>query len=378
MKKYYFSLVVIFLILMESGSYLTLYLIKQDRPYKVYTFPSHMTADIYENIRKRSHPQLGWVAASKDGKPIPRVAESQIYSSPVCVATYGDSFTWGASVENDQSWTNVLSKLLDCQVQNWGVQGYGTGQILKFYEMYGDKVPKVVIFGIWPNDILRGLNHWRYLYSSIPSDAYVFKPRYIVEAGKLKFIPTPVLDFIALQACAAAFKKCLEHEEFLPGKPLGPVDFSVPYTFKLFSLLRSVRFTAVIKRVELWELLLAKDSQAYELTKRLLLRFKELATARKQTPVLLIFPTRRSLTTFRDKGKLATKPFADMARDLGIELVDINAPVLNLVGNDICILFEDELACDGHLSVRGNEYVARILKNRIEDYLVGLNKRHSG
>jgi hypothetical protein len=67
-----------------------------------------------------------------------------------------------------------------------------------------------------------------------------------------------------------------------------------------------------------------------------------------------------------------------MARDLGIELVDINAPVLNLVGNDICILFEDEVACDGHLSVRGNEYVARILKSRIEDYLVSLNKRHSG
>ena len=47
---------------------------------------------------------------------------------------YGDSFTYGAEIDNDEDiWTNLISKKLNLIINNRGVGGYGSDQsFLKF------------------------------------------------------------------------------------------------------------------------------------------------------------------------------------------------------------------------------------------------------
>ncbi len=111
------------------------------------------------------------------------------------IATFGDSFTFGDEVDDDETWQYFLSNILHANVANYGVGGYGTDQaFLRFREKLDEGLsPKLTIFVIYELDFKRVLNRFRPFYYKNTGLKLGFKPRADVDHfGKLQFLESPL------------------------------------------------------------------------------------------------------------------------------------------------------------------------------------------
>jgi len=103
------------------------------------------------------------------------------------VAVFGCSQTFGAEVEDTETYSTRLQDLLaDTVVLNFGVHGYGTDQMLLRYERDGVPFrPDVVVVGFAYYHVQRNLDDFRFFA----------KPRFVAVEGALRLtgvpIPTP-------------------------------------------------------------------------------------------------------------------------------------------------------------------------------------------
>jgi hypothetical protein len=77
-------------------------------------------------------PEIGW-DSYRNGK---RIGPEYLTS---CGGAFGDSFTHGDEVNSDETWPFRLSQLLGCEVENFGVGGYGQDQAYLKYQKYRSK-----------------------------------------------------------------------------------------------------------------------------------------------------------------------------------------------------------------------------------------------
>lgn len=110
------------------------------------------------------------------------------------IALIGDSFTFGEEVRYKEAWGYQLEQMLgnEFQILNFGVGGYGLGQMLLRYENdVRDRRPHVVIFGFISADLLRTLRVYPFI--ARPNWNMPFsKPRFILRDGELVNVnPTP-------------------------------------------------------------------------------------------------------------------------------------------------------------------------------------------
>ena len=96
----------------------------------------------------------------------------------------GDSFTFGDEVSDDETYSYYLQTMLPhTEVINMGVHGYGHDQMLLLFKEEGVKYhPDIVVLGFLGLDMSRNLLQFRDFA----------KPRFVLEAGKLKLTGTPV------------------------------------------------------------------------------------------------------------------------------------------------------------------------------------------
>lgn len=94
------------------------------------------------------------------------------------ILTFGDSFTRGDSVEDDESYPAQLSRLLGRRVVNHGVGGYGPVQAaLKFQRRAGDyPTARTVVLGITDENLFRMLTSYRPVYQWHTSGMFAFQP----------------------------------------------------------------------------------------------------------------------------------------------------------------------------------------------------------
>lgn len=71
------------------------------------------------------------------------------------VVALGDSLTYGYGADKAAAYPNVLAKLSGWQVQNFGVNGDTSADILKRLPKALEGSPSLVLFGIGGNDVLR-------------------------------------------------------------------------------------------------------------------------------------------------------------------------------------------------------------------------------
>ena len=125
------------------------------------------------------------------------------------IALFGDSFTAGDSVSDDETWGHQLEMKLNqagirAEVLNFGVGGYGMDQaFLRWQHMGRDYSPDIVIFGFQAENINRNVNIFtRLLY---PYPGILSKPRYILDSQKLKLLNSPAIPPEQLLAVYESF-----------------------------------------------------------------------------------------------------------------------------------------------------------------------------
>jgi hypothetical protein len=146
------------------------------------------------------HPTRGWAlrpglsrVEAFDNKTLSsnsrglRGSSEHAYEKPLGtlrILTFGDSFTFGDGVSDDETWTYFLEKLLPgSEVINFGIHGYGHDQMLLYLREEGMKYhPDIVILGFVSRDMERNMLSFR---------DYA-KPRFVLDGGRLVLTNTPL------------------------------------------------------------------------------------------------------------------------------------------------------------------------------------------
>ena len=77
---------------------------------------------------------------------------------PVWGAAFGDSFTFGAGVDQAKSWVGQLTELTRREIINFGTPGQGPHQYTRIFRKYGAPLlPKFVFYGLFTNDLKDGV-----------------------------------------------------------------------------------------------------------------------------------------------------------------------------------------------------------------------------
>ena len=113
------------------------------------------------------------------------------------LALFGDSFTAGDDVSDDEVWGQQLEIMLNeagirAEVLNFGVGAYGMDQAFLRWQEHGRHfAPDIVIFGLQPENLARNLNVFRQLMHG--SGPPFSKPRFLFAGGRLQLINSPTL-----------------------------------------------------------------------------------------------------------------------------------------------------------------------------------------
>lgn len=331
-------------------------------------------SESYESYRSRLHPELGWPSPQsasqrpdyfdKDGSRIcpafPNPDRHKTY-----VSLYGDSYTEGFGVSHEDTWGNVLARLIGVRVANYGISGYGSDQAYLRYHHNSQDQAAIVILSHFTQNIARNVNQLRNFLA--PSRQCQMKPRFILtDGGHLELIAIPELsreDYLNLEENPG---KYLHHDFFRPGGQAGMRTVSFPY---LLSLMRA--FGTIAKYLvnpaywrDLYEP--GHPSRALPVTVALFSKFQREARSRGQKAVVFILPSRGDMTLHHTRKTIYYHTLITELQKCDVEAVDIGEKFAErLRPEEACTLFSPE--SDYHYSIQGNKLLGEIVAGYLRE-----------
>lgn len=314
----------------------------------------------------RRNPLLGWGppvdAAGRVQRLEPRPDPAFRGDAAPCVSAYGDSFTYGSQVADDETYPHDLAARLGCAAANYGAGGYGPDQMLLLWRAQRalDRSP-VVIVGHASEDILRSISQLEALLYPGPDVAFSFKPRFeLTGDGALAPIGLPVEDGAALRAFARDPNRVLRHDEFAR-RPRRRFPFAIALARWL---LTDFHVRARIARAPRYAAFYRADhpSHALELTTAILATFAREARADGRRAFVLLIPEAADLDAYRADGRWIDQPLADALTSAGVRVIHAGPRLAARPGFDRCALF---IGCAGHLTAAGNAAIADIVHDAV-------------
>lgn len=330
-------------------------------------YQPHPDAKFAEYLSRR-HPVLGW-PAGETFTPRRAPESERRADKPVLVSLYGESFTFGSEVSDDEAWGNLLAARLDARVDNFGVGGYGTDQAFLRFRLNTNDAARVVVLGIVTENLMRNVNQFRDLIYA--SGGLGFKPRFTLNATNgLELVPLPSLSAADFPAFARDPGRFLTQEFFTPagGRGVGAAGF--PFTL---SLARSTHHFSIGPRLrgEPWYadfFQAGHPSRALPLTVAIVRELERLCRERGRTPLILLLPTGRDLQYFRQHGRWIHAPLAEALAQDG-HVLDVAVAFSRSVAPE---RFESlYVAPSRHMNAAGNALLADLVAERISQLTTG-------
>lgn len=142
------------------------------------------------------------------------------------IAVFGDSFTAGDDVSDDEVWGYLLERALNqagirAEVLNFGVGAFGMGQAYLRWQRLGKNfAPDIVLFGLQPENLKRNVNVFRQLlHRSGPAFS---KPRFALIDDELQLLNVPALPP----------EQLMDVFENFSNHPLAPYEFYYQSRFR--------------------------------------------------------------------------------------------------------------------------------------------------
>lgn len=383
MKKglFWFFLLLFLYLFLEVASFLGLQLLKQFRNIDYQPSPTYSLSEKHRSILKQmmegkdSHvafsPTLGWALKKGYQSEMNRInaagfrSDREYSATPpdgkIRIATFGDSFTYGDEVANEDAWQEQMMKgKSDLEALNFGVGAYGLDQAFLRYRQDGIGYrPHMVMIGFMSENIARNVNVFRPFY--FPNTASpLTKPRFKIEKDTLTLLENPVQELGRYEDLLSS------PETFLP--LIGNEDywFRTKYKRGRFDILPSVRLYKVVRYELFTERLIKKGvyndgSEAFRVTVKIFDSFVKKVLQERSLPVILLFPTKGDVMIHRGSEKKMYAPLVDYLKER-------NYPYLDLMDafqgqgryNKV-----DDLFLTYHYSPLGNRLVATHLLGRL-------------
>ena len=274
------------------------------------------------------HPVLGWsirpngrnhestanaagIRAGHEYTPEPLAGITRI-------STFGDSFTHGDEVQNQDTWQAAMERLNpQMEVLNFGVPGYGLDQAYLRYNI--DGVPfrsNIVFIGYMIDNIERTVNTYRPFYAE-DSEIPLTKPRFILKDGQLTLIdnPLPRLEDYRnlIDRDPAVFKKISRYDFYYNKKYFrGPFD-----------LLPSVRLFKVGRRQYKEFINERMKREAFRINEEIFRKFHDLVRQEGGRPIIIIFPTQWDIYRQRDHQPIRYQNILTMMQENHFEYIDL-------------------------------------------------------
>ncbi|MEO1795398.1 MAG: SGNH/GDSL hydrolase family protein [Pseudomonadota bacterium] len=372
-------IVAIFALCLEVFSFAILAVVPQ---FQSLTFRTpDVTPAQYEAYLAERDPELGWpskawLAANTDERGArTSPANAALGDARPCVSVYGDSFAFGDEVEDDGTWANYLAENLGCRVESYGVGGYGTDQALLRFERHVDEgrdLGEVTILTLYPDNLNRNVNQWRYLLSGEPLS---FKPAfYVTESDEVVLAPLFDGEYDAAMAAMDAPATALPAELYAPGAPglRRSVRASFPYTLALtriaVTLGQSIRSFETdgnpnhINYPVYFDSAEGPSEAKRRVAVHIIERFARLCEEGGRRCALVLLPD-PELVYLRDRvGNHGLNTWLGPAAS-GLTYLDATDVFGDL--SDICAHLTNAADCKGHYSPAGNARVAEFLREEL-------------
>jgi hypothetical protein len=333
----------------------------------------------YEGYLSRRDTLLGWPSPGVYGSGEYDAAGARV--SPVfpnpdkqraCISLYGDSFVWGFEVNAEHAWGNVLARMVDCRVANYGVSGYGTDQAYLRFQNNSRDSARIAILGIMPENIGRNLSQFKDIIG--PKEFYSLKPRFLLdESGDLRLIPLPKISVEDYADFVNRPELFLEHDYFTPGGPSRVGHFHFPHSLAVARVFGHLVVHKVIRGNHLVDIVYEDfyredhPSRALPLMVGIVEAFKDECVARRRVPLVVIFPNHSSIATYQRKKEWEYRNLLEKLADKGIEVLNFGEAIGEYLGDrDPEELFKPL----GHYNEEVNRMVAESVFDRLESKLL--------
>ena len=315
-------------------------------------------------------PDIGWVntyQANSGGMRDDCDYELNPPQDTTRIAAFGDSFTYSSDVELCDSWSKQLSELnFAFEVLNYGCGAYGMDQAYLRYLKSGKEYnPKIVFIGFMSENIGRHVNVFRLFYSRIYQYNIFTKPRFKIENGELVLLknPLPTLQ---------DYENFLENDtEVLASLGANDYYYKIGYHKQTIDFLPSVRFAKIFryrlnKRVFNpifnWDGIYNVNSEAYQVTIKIMDAFYKKVLENGAMPVIIIFPDTGDQARSRGKKECRYSPLLNHLQKKEYYSIDLlNA----LVPHESRYSVDDLVVQWGHFSPVGNEIIANYMNDQL-------------
>ncbi len=307
--------------------------------------------------RPGTHETVGSGAESWSLSIDARGARREPFSGPGgLVSAYGDSFTFGHDLGDDQTWPHFLSERLQSRVDNWAQSAWGPDQaVLRLRRNLPAERTAVVVLAVMSENIARLLNCYRPFLTGEHSMRMAFKPMLTrADDGGLAWLPNPMAraDVPADWSEALARATASDHWYVVNRERLRP---HFPYLLALPAALAWVARHPV--RPNLYD-----DPEAVARMDYVVDELRGLAARHDFTPVVLFIPEPSDLRRFahgsapRYQGYVA----ALRERSAGSTLV-----VLDLLDHPFEPARFNRRPFKDHPSPYGQQVIARVVQEAI-------------
>ncbi|MCG3199410.1 MAG: SGNH/GDSL hydrolase family protein [Candidatus Omnitrophica bacterium] len=279
-------------------------------------------------------PELGWIPlpnSSRPGATVNRLGQRGSEVVPVertdrspRVLLVGDSYTFGAQVNDEETYSSLLAKryLPEGEVINLGISGYGPDQAILFYEREGVKYkPDIVVLGFFVHGISRCAAGFK----------YYAKPRFELVGEEVQpsgaRIPSPT--------------------ELLAEYRAGSRKIAPRYPYLAEEFLDLFR-KATTRKID-------ETSSVWKITEGMLDRFRERAEAEGTHPFLLIIPYSEILEEKESRSTVVAGLLVNKARASGLACLDLGPIFREKAPREKGPLY------NGHWTARGHEIAAEAL-----------------
>ena len=267
------------------------------------------------------------------------------------VATYGDSFTHGDEVNDDETWQCALERRFQRRVTNYGVPGYGADQALLKIKRHWQqgKIAPITIFCVYEDDLRRALNRYRPFLAPDTHGTLGFKPSFRRSNDTVVLLPNPLHSEVSTVKEVKTLAISLIPTDYW-ARDAARVFPEFPYSMQLLAtVLRATRREASTLRFSdnIWNV---PEGRAVML--HLLTEFTAGAKRYGTRPVLLMIPK----VNYSRDGRM-TPPYKAFLRE------ELAGARLDLQVIDVADASFDErkfnlLPFEGHPSAYGNEVIA--------------------